>query len=89
MGTARTSIHPMVVTKWGKCLRPITKQPFCHGWRLIEHVSCYDECMKEPDVDMICQDCVSLLCPCGSLTCGSHTEPVSSLFPRGACRIAG
>ena len=31
------------------------------------------------------QDCVVLECPCGDLTCASHSEPMPPLFPRQVC----
>jgi len=86
---ARKGAAPVTVTKWGKCLRPLTSEPFSHGWLLVQKTSCFDRRMLVPEHDMLCQDCVVLECPCGDLTCASHTEHWPPLFPRQVAQVPG
>jgi hypothetical protein len=89
MATARTGRTPVTVTKWGKCLRPLSPEPFSHAWLLVKGTSCLDARMLLPEHDMFCQDCVVLECPCGDLTCASHSERMPPLFPRQVATVPG
>ena len=89
IAAALADVAPVTVTKWGKCLRPITSAPMSHAWPLVQAVSCFDSRMLVPETDMMCQDCVVLSCPCGDLTCASHSEPPHPLFPRQVAQVPG
>ena len=89
VATALGGRAPITVTKWGKCLRPITSEPMSHAWPLVQQQSCFDQRMLVPEHDMMCQDCVVLSCACGDLTCASHSEPQHPLFPRQVAQVPG
>ena len=88
LAAARTSALPLVVSRTGQCVRPLSPLPFAHGWLLVKTTTCYHHSMLLPEMDMLCQDCPLHDCPCGALACASHSAASPPLFPRPVGDVA-
>lgn len=89
VAAARTGRTPLTLTKWGKCVRPISPSPPAHGWLLIKDVSCFSSEMLRPEFDMLCPSCTRHECNCGTLSCASHSELTPTFHPRPVGSVAG
>eukprot|EP00960_Hanusia_phi_P040248 754333-Hanusia_phi.AAC.3 len=48
---------PVFPSKYGKCVRAVSKQPVCHSWLRIRRASCFSPDMLAPEFDMLCPEC--------------------------------